>query len=105
MTPDAGYWGDEVDGRDTLAALTSYKKERDTWEAAFAAQTEENRLFQREIKDQFFALTENLNVERQEWKKKIKETEAPGWGVFAGGGVSLHGDVDIVVGVGLVWKF
>lgn len=42
--------------------------------------------------------------ERQELEKALKRSSALGFGVFCGVGYTISGEVQGVIGVGLVWK-
>lgn len=103
-TPDAGYFGTEQDGRDTLQALRTYREERDAWQRAFEDSRDENRTFQEKMEQRFTALEESLEAERARWKREIHKARAPGFGIFAGYGFDSRGDGNFVIGAGLVWK-
>ena len=104
-TPDAGYFGTEQDGRDTLEALRTYREEATAWENAYNALKAEFDTLRAELNLKFAALEKSLNAEREAWKGEVRKAKGPGWGVFAGGAVDNNGDFKPVIGFGLVWKF
>ena len=104
-TPDAGYFGTEQDGRDTLEALRTYREEATAWENAYNALKAEFDTLRAELDLKFAALEKSLNAEREAWKGEVRKAKGPGFGVFIGYGVDQHGNGTPAVGVGLVWKF
>ncbi len=105
IAPEAGYFGSEQDGRDTLVTIQTYKEQSKAWETAFETQAAENKKFQGQINERIALLEQVLNEEREAWKKSLIRAKAPGWGVFAGGGINPHGRADLAIGIGLVWRF
>ena len=104
-TPDAGYFGTEQDGRDTLEALRTYREEATAWENAYNALKAEFNTLRAELDLKFAALEKSLDKERKAWKGEVRKAKGPGWGVFAGGAVDNNGDFKPVIGFGLVWRF
>jgi len=49
-------------------------------------------------------LIDAQEAERKGWQAEIRKAKAPGFGFFAGGGVTPSGQIEFVAGVGLVWK-
>ena len=105
IAPDAGYWGTEQDGRDTLEALRTYREEATAWENAYNALKAEFDTLRAELDLKFASLEKSLNAEREAWKGEVRKAKAPRWGVFAGGAVDNNGDFKPVIGFGLVWRF
>ncbi|HCL78927.1 MAG TPA: hypothetical protein DIC53_03045 [Synergistaceae bacterium] len=103
-TPDAGYFGTEQDGRDTLEALRTYREEATAWEAAYNALKAEFDTLRAELDMKFAALEKSLDKEREAWKGEIRKAKGPGFGIFAGYGFDSHGDGNFVIGAGIVWK-
>ena len=104
-TPDAGYWGTEQDGRDTLEAIRTYREEATAWENAYNALKAEFDSLRAELDLKFATLEKSLDKERAAWKGEVRKARGPGLGVFIGYGVDQHGNGTPAVGVGLVWKF
>ena len=104
-TPDAGYFGTEQDGRDTLEALRTYREEATAWENAYNALKVEFDTLRAELDMKFAALEKSLNAEREAWKGEVRKAKGPGFGVFIGYGVDQRGNGTPAVGFGLVWKF
>lgn len=104
-TPDAGYFGTEQDGRDTLEALRTYRESSEAWEKAYNALHGEFGTLRAELNLKFAALEKSLNAEREAWKGEVRKAKGPGWGVFIGYGVDQRGNGTAAVGFGLVWKF
>ena len=105
IAPDAGYWGTEQDGRDTLEALRTYREEATAWENAYNALKAEFDTLRAELDLKFASLEKSLDKERKAWKGEVRKAKGPGWGVFIGYGVDQQGNGTPAVGVGLVWKF
>ena len=86
------------------AASKTYRLERDEWEKAYYDLsdkiTEQNKILQNQLED----VKEQLNNERDAWKKTVRRAKSPGIGVFAGYGVTGTGSGEAVVGVGVVWR-
>ena len=104
-TPDAGYFGTEQDGRDTLEALRTYREEATAWENAYNALKAEFDTLRAELDLKFASLEKSLNAEREAWKGEVRKAKGAGFGVFIGYGVDQHGNGTAAAGFGLVWKF
>ena len=63
-TPDAGYFGTEQDGRDTLEALRTYRESSEAWEKAYNALHGEFDTLRAEL-DMFATLEKSLDKERE----------------------------------------
>lgn len=81
-----------------------YREERDSWKRAFESSQNENREFQQKMEERFSALEQNISAERTAWKKEIRKSKAPGFGIFAGYGMNGMGEGNFVYGAGIVWK-
>lgn len=81
-----------------------YREERDLWKRAFESAQNENREFQQKMEERFSALEQNISAERTAWKKEIRKSKAPGFGLFTGFGVDHRGEGNWVIGAGIVWK-
>ena len=103
--PDAGYWGTEQDGRDTLEALRTYRESSEAWEKAYNALHGEFDTLRAELDTKFATLEKSLDKEREAWKGEVRKAKGPGWGVFAGGAVDNNGEFTPAFGVGIVWRF
>ena len=66
--PEAGFFGTETDGRETLAALSERRRERDAWKAAYTGLREEFMTSVQEQDRRLRDLREQFARERSAWK-------------------------------------
>jgi hypothetical protein len=87
MTTEPGYFGTLEDGRDTLAAIQTYRQTGERWKAAYSDLRKEFLTTTDEIKKQMTALEGQINNERRTWKAEIvrSRTNTLLWMVLAGG--------------------
>lgn len=94
----------EQAGRDILAGWRSDRAAKETYKAALDDLYGEWQAFKGIMTGQIAEIKEAHAKERQEWEKALRKSRAPGFGVFGGIGYTTSGEVQGVVGVGLVWK-
>jgi hypothetical protein len=84
---EPGYFGTLEDGRDTLAALQTYRQTSERWKAAYSDLRTEFLTTTGDIKAQMSDLAEQLNGERKAWKAEIARGRTNNWiwAVIAGG--------------------
>lgn len=75
MTPEPGYFGSEPDGRDTLAAMKTYKEQSKAWENAYGDLRSEILSYQKSTKEELNLLKEQMEVERRAWKREIQVSQ------------------------------
>ena len=103
-TPSTGYWMDEPTGRNMLYMVRTYREQAQHWEDAHKAVTSEFKEYIDRTNERLINIEAGIEAERDAWKKTIRRAKAPGVGAFAGAGYGSHGDLQAVVGIGLVWK-
>jgi hypothetical protein len=89
---EPGYFGTLEDGRDTLAALQTYRQTSERWKAAYSDLRTEFLTTTEDIKKQMTALEEQINSEREAWKKEVAKAETKGfwstfWTILGAGGL------------------
>jgi hypothetical protein len=84
---EPGYFGNLQDGRDTLAAIQTYRKTSERWKAAYTDLRTEFLTTTEDIRKQVVALEEQINTERKAWKSEIVRSRTNNllWIVLAGG--------------------
>lgn len=50
-------------------------------------------------------MEKELSVREAAWKKDLRRSKSPGFGVFAGPAYTSEGSFGVVAGVGIVWKW
>lgn len=103
-SPASGYYMTDQAGRDILAGWSSDRAAKETYKAALDDLYAEWQTFKGDMSAQIAEIKEAHTKERQEWQKALRQARSPGLGVFAGAGYTTGGEVQGVVGVGLVWK-
>lgn len=73
--PEPGYFGSEADGRDTLAALKTYKGQSEAWKNAYGDLRSEILSYQKNAKEELDILKEQIEAERKAWKKEIQVSQ------------------------------
>ena len=104
VTPADGYWLDVPTGRNLLHMVRTYREQSEYWEKAHGALSEEFRAYIDKTNERLTGIESNIEAERRAWKNEIRKAKLPGVGVFAGAGYGSAGDVQAVIGVGLVWR-
>lgn len=84
---EPGYFGALNDGRDTLAALQTYRQTSERWKAAYSGLRTEFLTAAGDIKKQMAKLEDQLNNERKAWKAQAvrERTNKLLWIALAGG--------------------
>ena len=103
-SPAEGYWLDVPTGRNLLHMVRTYREQSEYWETAHGALSEEFRAYIEKTDARLTGIESSIEAERKAWKNEIRKARLPGLGVFAGAGYSASGNVDAVVGIGLVWR-
>ena len=103
-SPVEGYWLDVPTGRNLLHMIRTYRERAEYWEAAHGALSEEFKAYIEKTNEWLTTIETSIEAERKAWKNEIRKAKLPGLGVFAGAGYSASGNVDAVVGIGLVWR-
>lgn len=103
-SPSEGYWLDVPTGRNLLHMIRTYREQSEYWEKAHNALSEEFKLYIDKTNERLTGIETSIEAERRAWKNEIRKAKLPGVGVFAGAGYGSAGQVQAVVGVGLVWR-
>ena len=103
-SPVEGYWLDVPTGRNLLHMIRTYRERAEYWEAAHGALSEEFKAYIEKTNEWLTTIETSIEAERKAWKNEIRKAKLPGVGVFAGAGYGSAGQVQAVVGVGLVWR-
>jgi hypothetical protein len=92
---EPGYFGTLADGRDTLAALQTYRQTGERWKAAYSDLRTEFIKTTEEIKEKMAELEEQINAERRAWRAEVSRGRANSllWIAAAGGIGFLAGAV------------
>ena len=104
VSPTEGYWLDVPTGRNLLHMIRTYRERAEYWEAAHGALSDEFRAYIDKTNERLTTIETSIEAERKAWKNEIRKAKLPGLGVFAGAGYGSAGQVQAVVGVGLVWR-
>ena len=104
VSPAEGYWLDVPTGRNLLHMIRTYRERAEYWEAAHGALSAEFKAYIDKTNERLTTIETSIEAERKAWKNEIRKARLPGLGVFAGAGYSASGNVDAVVGIGLVWR-
>jgi hypothetical protein len=86
-TTEPGYFGTLQDGRDTLAALQTYRQTSERWKAAYSDLRTEFLTTTEDIKAQMAKMETQINAERKAWRAEIvrSRTNMLLWIAVAGG--------------------
>ena len=103
-TPVEGYWLDVPTGRNLLHMIRTYREQKEYWEKAHGELTAEFKAYIDKTNERLTGIETSIEAERKAWKNEIRKAKLPGVGVFAGAGYGSAGQVQAVVGVGLVWR-
>ena len=103
-SPSEGYWLDVPTGRNLLHMVRTYREKAEYWEREHGALSDEFRAYIDKTDERLTGIESNIEAERKAWKNEIRKAKLPGLGVFAGAGYGSAGQVQAVVGVGLVWR-
>lgn len=104
VSPSEGYWIDVPTGRNLLHMIRTYRELSEYWEREHGALSEELRAYIDKTDERLTGIESSIEAERRAWKNEIRKAKLPGLGVFAGAGYGSAGQVQAVVGVGLVWR-
>lgn len=83
-----GYFGTIEDGRDTLAAIRTYRQEAAAWERTVQEIRAEVAASQLALSEQIRQLQEDLSRERDAWQSQISR-ERRKWAVYTLGALAL----------------
>lgn len=103
-SPSEGYWLDVPTGRNLLHMIRTYREQSEYWEREHGALSDEFKVYIDKINERLTGIETNIEAERRAWKNEIRKAKLPGLGVFAGAGYGSSGDLQAVIGVGLVWR-
>jgi hypothetical protein len=86
-TTEQGYFGTLPDGRDTLAALQTYRQTSERWKAAYSDLRTEFLTTAENLREQMAALEKQINNERRAWKAEVVRSRTNNllWIILAGG--------------------
>ncbi len=104
VSPSEGYWLDVPTGRNLLHMIRTYREKAEYWEQEHGALSDEFRAYIDQTNERLTGIDSSIEAERTAWKNEIRKAKLPGLGVFAGAGYGSAGQVQAVVGVGLVWR-
>ncbi len=104
MSLSDGYWLDVPTGRNLLHMIRTYREQSEYWEKAHEELTDEFKGCIDKTNERLSGIESSIEAERKSWQNEIRKAKLPGLGVFAGAGYSASGNVDAVVGIGLVWR-
>lgn len=83
-----------------VADAESWEKTAAAWEEAYSELSDRYQAYIQESREKFQRLHEEVESEREQWKKKIRqERSRPGVGIFGGYGVG-----GATLGIGIVWR-
>lgn len=100
-----GYFLSEQAGRDILEGWLSDRAAKEQYKTALDSMYNEWQRTKLSLERQITEISTSHAQEQQEWKKSLRRSKAPGFGVFVGPGYTGGQDVQMVIGFGLVWKF
>ena len=104
VSPSEGYWLDVPTGRNLLHMIRTYREQSEYWEREHGALSEEFKAYIDKTNERLTTIETSIEAERKAWKNETRKAKLPGLGVFAGAGYGSGGQVQAVVGVGLVWR-
>lgn len=95
----------EQAGRDILEGWLSDRAAKEQYKTALDCIYGEWQQTKLSLEAQISEVRKSHEQEQQEWKKSLRSSKAPGFGVFAGPAYTGGQDLQMVIGIGLVWKF
>ena len=101
---EPGYFMADDAMREFATAAFTYEAESLLWQKAYHELSEQARARALALQGELSALRRDLDLERAQWRGALRKARSPGFGVFAGVGYSAGGEINAVVGVGVVWK-
>ena len=84
--------------------IRTYREQSEYWEREHGALSDEFKVYIDKTNERLTGIETNIEAERRAWKNEIRKAKLPGLGVFAGAGYGSSGDLQAVIGVGLVWR-
>jgi hypothetical protein len=90
--------------RTVYASIATYRQERDLWMNAYYELQEKDLEYTKLMKQSLKDLENKLDSERNAWRTELRKAKGPGWGVFAGVGLTTSSQVEGTIGIGYVWK-
>ena len=103
-SPSEGYWLDVPTGRNLLHMIRTYREKAEYWEREHGALSHEFKVYIDKTNERLTGIESSIEAERKAWKNEIRKAKLPGVGVFAGAGYGSSGDLQAVIGIGLVWR-
>lgn len=94
----------EKAGRDTLAGWKIDREEKLIYKEALDETEKRIAQLKDVVGEEFANIKREHEADRAQWKKALRQSKTPGFGVFAGVGYTTNQEVEGVVGFGLVWK-
>ncbi len=91
-------------GRNLLHMIRTYREKAEYWERKHGALSDEFKVYVDATNERLTGIESSIDAERKALKNEIRKARLPGLGVFAGAGYGSAGQVQAVVGVGLVWR-
>ena len=102
---NGGYWTNEYSGRLILQGLKTYRLDRDHWQKMYYEKVEASDIYADKVMERLNKIEEDFNAREKAWKKELRKSRLPGFGVFAGAGYGTGGNsLQAVFGAGIVWK-
>lgn len=107
--PKTFYVLDEEAERQTIIALETYEERLSIWRSAYEELYQKAETYRLDMESRWARVLREIEdmktIHRKELSEAKSRTRSPGFGVFTGIGYSSSGNVESVVGVGIVWKF
>ena len=94
---------DEYSLKELVAAANTYEAERNAWMQAYYELSVQAEEFKNNMQTQIAELKDSIEQERKAWNKALRKAKGPGLGPFAGVAYTSNGNVEAVVGFGLVF--
>lgn len=103
---DNGYWMDEPTGREIFEQLKTRRLKLTQLQKDYEDLSKQYSSALSEMNSKTTELEGMIKSERIQHKKELLEKSLPGLGIFAGPAYNWSdGDIEFVVGFGIVWKF
>lgn len=105
LAEESGYWTNEYSGRLILQALKTYRLDRDHWREMYWEQNTASIEYADKVMLRIDQLEKDFVAREAAWRKELRKSKLPGFGVFAGPAYCTSGEFQLAVGFGLVWKW